>query len=116
MDSVKINGRTYPVPELTFNAVVDLSAAGIDISQLKDLQKKPFIMVRAIASWIMGVDPEAAGAVIQEYVVGGGDMASLFGDLFEAFTEAIDKSGFLHAFQTPEEAPRKLPQDHKKKA
>ena len=111
---VKINGRSYQVPELTFNAVVDLSAAGIDISQLKDMHKKPFVMVRGIAAWIMGVDPDVAGNVIQDFVIKGGDMAALFNDLFVAFSEAIDKSGFLHAFPT-EETP-KIPQDHKKKA
>lgn len=114
MKNISINGREYPVPELTFNGVCDLSEAGIDISQLKAIQKKPFVLARGIVAWIVGIDSETAGNMITNHVKNGGDMTQLFDGLFAAFTEAIENSGFLQSLQEPEPQPKE-PQDHKKK-
>ena len=104
------------MPELNFNAICDLSEAGIDITQIKAVQKRPMVMARGLVAWIAGIDSETAGNMIENHVRNGGDMTQLFNDIFEAFSEEIGRSGFLQSLPQEETEPAKIPQDHKKKA
>lgn len=90
-NTVIINNKTYIVPEVSFNTVCDFEGMGINIFSAKDIAKAPLSLTRAIASWIMGVGEQTAGAEIQAHILGGGNPA----DIQAAFVKAMEESGFL---------------------
>lgn len=108
-NTIILANETYDIPELDFNAVCELSEKGVDILDPKSFTKNPIIAARNITSWMTKTDTIEAGNIIQNHVIDGGDIA----DIFTAFNEAIEASGFIHSLQA---RGVKKPQDRKKKA
>ena len=102
-----INEREYDVPELDFNAVCDLADRGIDILNTNTMQKNALGTARGFCAWVMGVDTATAGREIQQHILNGGDIATII----DAFTKAVEESGFFNAISNRMPAP----QDHKRK-
>jgi len=109
MVKVTINDVVYTVPELNFNAVCTLAEAGVDIMNTKAMRKNVVNSARGIVAWIMDVEPEEAGNEIEQHVINGGTIDTIF----EAFGKAVDESGFFSAMR---ESKKVVPQDHKRKA
>ena len=108
-NTIILANKTYDIPELDFNAVCELSERGVDILDSKSFTKNPIIAARNITAWMTKTSVIDAGNIIQEHVIDGGDIA----DIFNAFNEAIEASGFIHSLQA---RGVKKPQDRKRKA
>lgn len=113
--TVEINGTTYTVPELDFNAVAELSENGVDIFSRKNGKKNALQLIRGIAAWIMGTDVDEAGTEIGEHIIANGELPPLM----DILREEIETSNFLNALRGKSEKEgtlSKIPQDHKRKA
>lgn len=88
-NTVKIDGRTYIVREFDFNAACELSEKGFDIFSNDD--SSALVRIRAIVAWVMNIDAETAGNVIQKHIIDGGSLE----DISNAFNAALEDSGFL---------------------
>lgn len=84
-----INGKSYKLPELDFNAVCELEEMGVS---LLDGNVKPLTMIRGFVALTIG-DSEQAGKEIEAHLINGGSLV----DIMAEITEAIDNSGFFHA-------------------
>ena len=94
---VKIDGRTYIVREFDFNAACELAEKGYDIFNGDNV---PVLMrMRAVVAWVMNVDEETAGNVIQDHILHNGS----FEDITNAFNKALEESGFLRGLRGEEE-------------
>ena len=113
-NTIAINGTEYEVKEIGFNSICDLAEKGIDILNVKSLQKNVIVSARSILAWIADIDVEEAGNIIQEHIVNGGSVEDIAG-IIQAFTKAVEESGFLNALTKGAEKKAKTPQDHKKK-
>ncbi len=89
---MKINGKIYKMPELSFNAMCQLEDMGISLA---DFEKKPMAAIRGFLALAIG-DAETAGRELEEHIVGGGD----FTEIVEEITKAVQDSGFFQALST----------------
>ena len=109
MGNVVINGKSYKVPEMDFNAVCELEERGVNILNLGE-NVKVASMVRGVAAWIMGTDLKTASAEIQGHIQNGGNIM----DILDALNESADESGFFKQGQKQADQ-RKVPMDHQRK-
>lgn len=86
---MKINGKTYKMPELSFNAMCQLEDMGIS---LEDLDKKPMAAIRGFLALAIG-DTETAGKELEAHIVNGGD----FSEIADEIAKAVQNSGFFQA-------------------
>lgn len=91
--TIKIDGRSYLVREFDFNAACELAEKGYDI--FNGDNAPVLVRMRAIAAWVMNVDEETAGNVIQKHIVDGGNLE----DISNAFNVALEESGFLRGLR-----------------
>lgn len=113
-NTVQINGNTFTVPEMNFNAICELAELGIDIMNINSLRKNTIVATRSIVAWLAGVDIETAGDMIQEHIIGGGSLE----EIISVFAEALENSNFLNALKEragESGGTRKVPQDHRRK-
>ncbi len=90
MKSVKINNKMYIVPELTFRHFTMMEEQGFSV--IEAFQKKEmFLLVMGFVCAVTGEDREEAERLIEQHVLGGGEIA----DLYSAFGEAVSDSGFF---------------------
>lgn len=87
-----LNGKTYKVPELTFNVVCDLEDKGISLIDLEK-QEKMFNFIREIIALSFNGDSVKAGNEIEAHVINGGS----FEEIANILKQAIDNSGFFKA-------------------
>ena len=93
---MKINGKIYKMPELSFNAVCQLEDMGISLT---DFDKKPMAAIRGFLALAIG-DVEAAGRELEAHIVNGGDFTEIVGEI----TKAVQESGFFQALSTKQMA------------
>lgn len=89
---MKINGKTYKMPELNFNAMCQLEDMGISLA---DFEKKPMAAIRGFLALAIG-DTETAGRELEAHIVNGGDFTDIVGEI----TKAVQDSGFFQALST----------------
>lgn len=94
-----INGKTYTLPELDFNAICRLEDMNISITTL---DKHMLSTVRGFAALAMGGDLERAGREIEEHMKKGGALDGIL----EEIVKAINDSGFFQALGTKKPAPK----------
>ncbi len=87
-----INGKTYKMPELSFNAVCRLEDMGISLA---DFDKKPMAAIRGFLALAVG-DVETAGRELEAHIVNGGDFTEIVGEI----SKAVQDSGFFQALST----------------
>lgn len=92
---MKINGKNYKVPELTFNAMCELEDMGVSITSL---DKKPMATIRGFLALAIG-DTEQAGKELEEHIVNGGKLDDVISDI----TRAVQDSNFFRALSTKQE-------------
>lgn len=85
-----INGKTYTVPELDFNAMCELEDMGVVINEM---DKKVMTTVRGFLALAMNSDMESAGRELEEYIASGGKMETIV----EEMNRAVSESGFFQA-------------------
>ena len=116
MVKVKINHKTYNVGELEFKDYTHMEEQGFSI--VNAFSKNQFMLIAmGFVCVILGCDRDQAEAVIQQHVLGGGNVR----DITSAFAEAVAESDFFRkmlgmteAEQEPEELEEEKPKPTKK--
>lgn len=93
---MKINGKTYKIPEMDFNMICDLEEAGVSILELDE---KPISSLRGFLSVIGEMSLEEAGNEIQEHLMKDGSIDEIVTEVMLALVN----SGFFQALLSPEE-------------
>lgn len=95
---VKINGKNYEVPELTFRHLTQMESQGFSL--LEAFQKREvFLIAMGFVCVVTGEDRDEAERLIEQHVLGGGDI----GEIYASFNEAVNRSGFFKKFLGLEE-------------
>ncbi len=100
---VKINNKNYDVPELTFKHFTKMEEQGFSI--VDAFQKKQLMLIAmGFTCAITGLDRTESEELIEQHVLGGGNVTNIV----SAFGEAISESDFFKrmlGLQTEEEKP-----------
>lgn len=90
MATVKINQKTYQVPELTFEHSLIMEQVGLPLTEITSL-KRIMTAVSAFTMIVAKCDHDYAAHLVQQHVMGGGDIL----DIYKAYANAIKDSGFF---------------------
>lgn len=106
MAKMTLNGKTYRIPEINFDAMCDLEERGVNLLDMNSVEErgKTLTTIRGLVAWIMDTDVKAAGHEIGEHIKNGGGLE----DIIYGINAAIEESGFMAEKKQP-----KRPQDHK---
>ncbi len=91
-----INGKTYKLPEFSFETICDLEDYGVSLTNLTE---KPMKTVRAFAALAIG-DTRTAAREIEEHIKNGGNL----NDFIEEIQKSISDSGFFQSLVARTEA------------
>lgn len=94
---MKINGKEYKIPEITFNVVCDLEDLGISLAEF---QKKPIGAIRGFVALAMKGDLEQAGKELEQHIINGGN----FEEITKEVGDAIQESDFFRSLQEGQKA------------
>lgn len=87
---VKINNKNYDVPELTFKHFTKMEEQGFSI--VDAFQKKQMmLMAMGFTCTVTGLDREEAEDLLEQHVLGGGDIRNIV----NTFGKAINESDFF---------------------
>lgn len=100
--NIKINNKNYAVPQLGFSHMTQMEDMGFSILDLFQ-KKKAFSMATAFVGVVADCDREGAESLIEQHVLGGGDIK----EIYEAFQKAIEQSGFFKKLLEAEETGEK---------
>lgn len=88
--NVKINQKTYKVPELTMEHYVKMEEQGFSI--IEAFQKRQTMLVAmGFTCAVVGCDREDAEKLLTQHVLGGGNIV----DIVNAFSKAVAQSDFF---------------------
>lgn len=90
MSTVKINNRTYEVPELNFRHSKMLEQCGVPLWRMNDVSLM-FTIVSAFVSIVVGCDSDGADYLIEQHILGGGNIE----DIYKEYIQAIADSHFF---------------------
>lgn len=112
MVKVKINNKTYNVGELEFKDYTHMEEQGFSI--VNAFSKNQFMLIAmGFVCVILGCDRDYAETVIQQHVLGGGNVR----DITSAFAEAVAESDFFRKMlgmtQDEQETPKKATKSKK---
>lgn len=102
MATVKINNKTYPVPELTFHHSRMMEQMGLPMTGINSPQYF-FTAVSAFTAICTNAPIEQADYLVEQHVLGGGDIQ----DIYKAFVAALNESGFFKKLLGLEEEKQK---------
>lgn len=85
-----INGKTYAMPELDFNAMCMLEEMGLSLT---DMDKKVLTTVRGFLALAMGGDYKEAGKELETHMADGGSLDQLLQEI----NQAVEESGFFRS-------------------
>lgn len=102
MATVKINQKSYEVPELTFRHSKLMEQMGVPVEGMLSRQYI-FSIASAFTAIVAKCEPERADFLVEQHILGGGDLK----DIYAAYVEAIHSSAFfrklLHLDELEEE-------------
>lgn len=88
--NVKINQKTYKVPELTMEHYVKMEEQGFSI--IEAFQKRQMMLISmGFVCAVVGCDREEAERLLTQHVLGGGNIV----DIVNAFNKAVAQSDFF---------------------
>lgn len=102
MSKVKINNKSYDVPELTFKHLPLMEKCGLSLFDMVS-GKYIFTTAEVFTAIVVGCDTDYADHLLEQHILGGGDIAPIF----EAFMTAIDESSFFKALLEKEKTEKK---------
>lgn len=102
-----VNGKSYTIPEITFNTMCDLETNGVS---LEKIGQKPLATIRGFLCVAMGQTLETAGRELEEHLKNGGSFEEIIG----AISQAINDSGFFKALATNKKTGKEKPAESKK--
>lgn len=90
MSTVKINGKAYAVPELNFRHSKLMEQMGLPVEGMVS-RKYLFTAVSAFTAITVGCEPEQADHLIEQHILGGGDLEGIY----KAYFTALNESAFF---------------------
>ena len=90
MATVKINNKKYDVPELTFRHFTIMEDQGFSVIEAFRKQQI-FLIAMGFVCVVTGEDRDEAERLIEQHVLGGGDIM----EIYQSFAEAVDRSAFF---------------------
>nr|DAL13684.1 MAG TPA_asm: tail assembly chaperone protein [Bacteriophage sp.] len=111
MVKVKINNKTYNVGELEFKDYSHIEEQGFSI--VDAFAKNQYMLIAmGFTCVVLNCDRERAEEVIQQHVLGGGNVM----DITAAFAKAVTESNFFQKMlgRTEEEEPETVEEEHPK--
>ena len=90
MATVKINSKTYTVPELNFQHSVIMEQMGLPLDGMIS-SSHIFTAVQAFTSIVTECPPEKAAHLVEQHILGGGNIE----DVYKAYVTAITESAFF---------------------
>lgn len=90
MSTVKINGKAYEVPELNFRHSKLMEQMGLPVEGMVS-RKYLFTAVSAFTAITVGCEPEQADHLIEQHILGGGDLEGIY----KAYLTALNESVFF---------------------
>ena len=103
MPTVKINQKTYEVPELTFRHLPMMEKSGLSIFDMAS-GKYIFTTAEVFTAIVVGCDTDYADHLLEQHILGGGDIAPIY----EAFLNAMNESGFFKKLLAQKTAPAEI--------
>lgn len=100
MSKVKINNKSYEVPELTFRHLPMMEKCGLSLMDMAS-GKYIFTTAEVFTAIVVGCDTDVADHLLEQHILGGGDI----GPIFEAFQTALYESHFFKALLEKEKNP-----------
>lgn len=90
MATVRINNKTYTVPELTFRDSKLMEQMGLP---LEGAVSKQYLLtaISAFTAIVARVEPEQADNFIEQHLLGGGNLE----DIYKAYAQAMGESRFF---------------------
>lgn len=106
MAMVKINRKSYEVPELTFRHSKLMEQMGLPVEGMMS-RNYLFSAVSAFTAIVAKCEPEQADHLVEQHILGGGGLEEIYG----AYVTAIQESRFfrklLHLDEQEEGTKRK---------
>jgi len=109
MVTVKINNKKYDVPELTFRHFTIMEEQGFSVIDAFRKQQI-FLLAMGFVSIVTGEDRDESERLIEQHVLGGGDI----GDIYNSFAEAVNRSAFFKKMLGLEQTSEKTEKTAKK--
>lgn len=88
--NIKINNKNYVVPQLSFKHMTQMEDMGFSVMEMLG-KRQLFSIATAFAGIVVGCDREEAEDLIEQHVLGGGDIIPIY----ETFHKAVDQSVFF---------------------
>ncbi len=102
MATVKINNKTYTVPELNFGHSKRMEQMGLPVEGLIS-RKYIFTAVSAFVAIVVPCDAEQADYLVEQHIEGGGNIE----EIYEAYANAVQESRFFRKLlNVDEEKPK----------
>lgn len=95
---MRINGREYRIPEITFGTIRILEGYGVSIFDM-NFKKKFLSIVTGFVCITLNIEPEDADFVIEQHLLGGGT----FDGWMDEINKAVENSGFFQAMTKKEQ-------------
>lgn len=95
MATVKINKKTYEVPELTFRHSKLMEQMGLPVMGMMSRQYL-FSAVAAFTAIVAKCEPEQADHLIEQHILGGGNLEDVYKEYVVAITESHFFRKLLH--------------------
>lgn len=90
MSKVKINNKSYEVPELTFRHLPYMEKNGLTLRDMLS-SKYIFTATEVFTSIVVGCDIDQADYLLEQHCLGGGTVAPIY----DAFMDAMRESSFF---------------------
>lgn len=90
MATVKINQKTYQVPELNFRHSRLMEQMGVPVEGMMS-RNYIFSIASAFTAIVAKCEPEYADYLIEQHILGGGTLE----DIYRAYVAAIQESAFF---------------------
>lgn len=90
MAAVKINNKSYEVPELNFRHSKLMEQMGLPVEGMLNLRYL-FSAVSAFTAIVAKCEPEQADYLVEQHIMGGGKLE----DIYQEYSKAILSSAFF---------------------
>jgi len=95
ISTVTVNGKTYTLKGIDFNAICELEDLGVDLNSARS---KSMSLIRALLAYHGNMTPDEAGAEIMSHLQNGGKF-----DDFAPMADHLGKSDFFRLFSANKE-------------
>lgn len=102
--TVTINNKAYKMPEFNFGQMRRLESFGLSLTRMADFKNNIFTMVTAFVAVVADVEDDEADRLVEQHVLGGGDIRAIVTDCMEGLNESAFFKKFLASVN---QAPKK---------